>query len=332
MFDGSSFDVMQTAPGKLILCGEHAVVYDQPAIAMPLTTLRAAARIDPAEAGAGLTLRAPDLGAIWRLQAAVPLTDLADRTLRFLHVPEPDATLIITSTIPIASGMGSGAAVGVAIVRALAALAHAALDPAQISALVYESERAFHGTPSGIDNTVVAFEQPIVFQRQGEQSPRITPLQVGGPWCFVVADTGVPSETKAVVGDLRRRWQANAAAYEPHFSTIGDLVRQLGAALCGTDGPHLGRLLNANHGQLLDLGVSSADLDHLVGAALAAGAWGAKMSGGGWGGVMLALVEPAVAHHVAAALRQAGAARTWITELRAHPQPNLKLPSGHPSI
>ncbi|MBA3469496.1 MAG: mevalonate kinase [Herpetosiphonaceae bacterium] len=306
---------MYSAPGKLILAGEHAVVYNQPALAIPLMAVRAQVAVVPAAAGAGLTLHAPDLGEIWRLQAAAPLSDLAQRTLRQLELPEPDATLTLTSTIPIASGMGSGAAVGAALVRALAGLAGRSLDAAAISALVYESERTFHGTPSGIDNTVVAYEQPIIFQRQADGPPTITPLQVGGPWRFVVVDSGVASHTKAVVGDLRRRWQADPAAYAPRFAAIGALVQAIALALRSDSGPELGRLLDLNHAALVDLGVSAPELDRLVLAARRAGAWGAKMSGAGWGGVMLALVPAVQSEVVAAALRQAGATRLWTTEL-----------------
>ncbi len=307
---------MYSAPGKLILAGEHAVVYNHPALAIPLMAVRAQVSVVPTAAGAGLTLHAPDLGEIWRLQASAPLSDLAQRTLQHLGLPEPDATLTLTSTIPIASGMGSGAAVGAALVRALAGLARQPLDAATISALVYESERAFHGTPSGIDNTVVAYEQPIIFQRQPAGPPTITPLDVGGPWYFVVADTGVSSHTKAVVGDLRQRWQADPAAYSAQFAAIGDLVGAIALALREAAGPALGGLLDRNHAALVELGVSSPDLNRLVLAARTAGAWGAKMSGAGWGGVMLALVEAGNADQVAAALRQAGATRLWTTELR----------------
>ena len=307
---------MYSAPGKLILAGEHAVVYNQPALAIPLMAVRAQVAITSAARGAGLTLHAPDLGEVWRLQGAAPLSDLAGRTLRLLDLPEPDATLTLTSSIPIASGMGSGAAVGAALVRALAGLAGQPLDAATISALVYESERAFHGTPSGIDNTVVAYEQPIIFQRQATGQPRIAPLAVGGPWHFVVGDTGVASHTKAVVGDLRQRWQADPAAYEPRFAAIGALVEAIAPALRTAAGPALGRLLDRNHAALVELGVASAELDRLVLAARDAGAWGAKMSGAGWGGVMLALVAFEHVGYVAAALRRAGATRVWTTELR----------------
>ncbi|XSG74688.1 mevalonate kinase [Herpetosiphon llansteffanensis] len=306
---------MNSAPGKLILAGEHAVVYDQPALAMPIAALRASVVAEPAPSGAGMTVHAPDLGLVWRLRATAPLSDLAQRTLDYLQLPEPDLRLTISSSIPIASGMGSGAAVGAALVRALAEQAGLQLSAHAISDLVYQSEKAFHGTPSGIDNTVVAYEQPILFQRQAQGEPLIAPLTVGKQWHFVVADSGIASETKAVVGDLRQRWLAEPDRYNAQFAAVGSLVRQIQAALASNAGPAFGQLLSQNHQLLQTLGVSCAKLDHLVQAALEAGAWGAKMSGAGWGGIMLALVPAERAALIQNQLRAAGAVQTWQTSL-----------------
>lgn len=304
-----------SAPGKLILCGEHAVVYGHPAIAMPIHALQATITSTASAPNTGLVVEAPDLGRVWHLHATAPLSDLARRTLDFLGTPEPDLALTIRSTIPIASGMGSGAAVGAALVRALAAAVGRTLDPATVSALVYESERTFHGTPSGIDNTVVAYEQPIWFQRRPQQAPLIEPLHVEQSLTFVVADTGVASSTKAVVGDLRQRWEEYAAPYEAHFTAIGSIVTTIRRLLSEPNDNLLGSLLTMNHKRLQMLGVSSPELDRLVDAAIANGALGAKMSGAGWGGVMLAFVESERAKQVATALGAAGAVQTWITRL-----------------
>ena len=306
---------MNSAPGKLILAGEHAVVYGQPALAMPIAALRASVAAEPAPRGAGMTVHAPDLGVVWRLRATAPLSDLAQRTLDYLQLPEPDLRLTISSSIPIASGMGSGAAVGAALVRALAEQAGQQLSAQVISDLVYQSEKAFHGTPSGIDNTVVAYEQPILFQRQTQAEPLIAPLAVGDQWHFVVADSGIASETKAVVGDLRQRWLADSELYNRQFVAVGNLVRQIQTALAGNDAELFGQLLSQNHQLLQTLGVSAEKLDYLVQTALAAGAWGAKMSGAGWGGIMLALVPAERASHVQQKLRAAGAVQTWQTSL-----------------
>ena len=114
-----------SAPGKVILFGEHAVVYGQPAIAMPVTQVQASATVAPAPPGSGLTIVASDLGADFRLDTAPPdepLTAAARLTLDHCSAPEPDATLTLHSTIPIASGLGSGTAVSTALIRATSAL------------------------------------------------------------------------------------------------------------------------------------------------------------------------------------------------------------------
>jgi mevalonate kinase len=320
-----------SAPAKLILCGEHAVVYGRPAIALPLASLRARAEIGPGEPGGGITFAAPDLGRSWRAAEAPddPLSALALATLAHLGVATPDITLSIRSDIPIASGMGSGAAVGTAVVRALAALAGRELPAAQISALVYESERRLHGTPSGIDNTVVAFEQPIWFQRAiRQQSSAASPiganaspqsssfLPIAAPFTLVIGDTGVRSPTRGPVGALRQRRQEQPARYEALFDQVGEIVAGARAALASGDTAALGPLLSANHELLGALGVSSPELDRLVRAALAAGSLGAKLSGAGWGGVMLALAPDAEATPaIAAALTGAGAARVLTTSV-----------------
>lgn len=324
--------MIQSAPAKLILCGEHAVVYGRPAIALPLASLRATATVTPAETGAGLAIAAPNLGRAWQAAAAPdePLSALALATLAALGVAAADLTLTIRSDIPIASGMGSGAAVATAAVRALAAYAGRELLPAQVSSLVYESERRLHGTPSGIDNTVVAFERPIWFQRtREEQRPAATldrevvPTQpafisIAAPFTLVIGDTGVRSPTRAPVGALRRRWQAAPAEHEALFEQIGGLVLRARAALASGGVAALGPLLSANHELLQALGVSSPELDRLVLAAHDGGALGAKLSGAGWGGVMLALAPgDAAAAPIASALAEAGAARVITTAVAA---------------
>ena len=299
-----------SAPAKLILCGEHAVVYGRPAIAVPLSDVRAYARVEPGQAGSGLRFIAPDLGENWSAaeQPAHPLSELARAALERLGVEDADLTIALRSDIPIASGMGSGAAIGTALVRALAAHVGLALPPAEVAALVYASERRFHGTPSGIDNTVVAYEQAIWFERR-EPAPLIEPLTIGAPLTLLVGDSGVRSATRLPVGAVRERWQADPRRYEALFDQVGELVVRARAALASGDIRLLGTLLDANQALLEQIGVSSPELERLVAAARAAGALGAKLSGAGWGGVMLALVTPETRDSVAEALRAAGATR-----------------------
>jgi mevalonate kinase len=309
--------VTATAPGKIILFGEHAVVYGQPAIAVPVHQVQATATIVPGLAGSGLVLSAVDLDRVTPLAEASdddPLAAVTRLALAHLDAPPPDATLAVRSTIPIASGLGSGAAVSAAIARALAAYVGHELETETINQIVYEVEKLHHGTPSGIDNTVVVYGAPVYFVRG--QAPQT--FVVGAPLHLVIGDTGVASPTRIAVGDVRQGWERETARYERLFAQVGQVVvgaRQL--VEVGGRAAELGELMDRNHGLLRRMGVSSPELDRLVAAARAAGALGAKLSGAGRGGNMIALVEPGAQVCVADALRRSGAVRVINTVVPA---------------
>ncbi|MCS6773665.1 MAG: mevalonate kinase [Thermoflexales bacterium] len=305
--------VERSACAKVILCGEHAVVYGRPAIALPLPSLRAVARVEPATGG--LTINAPDIGRTVRLCDAAaddPLAQIVRLTLAHLNKAAPDAMITIRSAIPLGANLGSGAAVSVAIARALAAYVGAELSAAACSALAFEVEKRYHGTPSGVDNTVIAYEQPVWFVRgcPPEVLSDITAIAADLP--LVIADTGRATPTHIPVGDVRKGWERDRARFETLFDAIAEQVLRAREALQQRDWRALGKAMSANHALLQQLDVSCPELDTLCQAALAAGALGAKMSGGGRGGVMLALARDA--DHVAslsAALRAAGATRIY---------------------
>jgi mevalonate kinase len=326
-----------SAPGKVILFGEHAVVYGQPAIAVPVTAVSARATVAPGGRGTGVWLECSDLpapddcgtGCRYALRDAAfddPLQRTVMLTLdRYGCVGEPDIVLTIASTIPIARGMGSGAAVATAVVRALAAyLGHTPMAE-DVSSLVYEVEKIFHGTPSGIDNTVIAHGTPVYFTRGRGMSV----LHVGAPFTLVIADSGVPSSTREVVAQVRRSWQAEPRRYDALFEAIGAVSRIARTLIETGDWQALGDLMNENQALLAQLDVSSTELDKLIAAARAAGARGAKLSGAGRGGYVLALAEPASNDAVADALRAAGAAQVMVTTVG---DPATGLPWGRPGV
>ncbi len=305
-----------SAPGKIILFGEHAVVYGRPAIAAPVTQAKATVTVKPARPGSGLALVAADLGTRVTLDTAPaddPLAAAAHLTLAHNDAPCPDAVAVIRSTIPIASGLGSGAAVSTALVRGLAEFLGFELLPAEVSAIVFEVEKIHHGTPSGIDNTVIAYEQPVYFVRdpRGSERAKIEPLPVGARFRLLIADTGISSPTKLVVEDVRRGWQREPNHYEALFDRIGAVVEAGRSAIERGEVEALGPLMDENQDLLVELGVSSSRLDQLVEVARSAGALGAKLSGGGRGGNMLALVEEvgagAANEKLTEALKNAGA-------------------------
>src|SRR5690606_29176624 len=119
--------------------------------------------------------------------------------LRALDAAPPSATIRIRSDIPIASGLGSGAAVSTALARALCALLERELDDAALNTLIYEVEKIHHGTPSGIDNTVIVYERPIYFMR----GKPIQPVTIGAPFTLLIGDTGKSASTREAVAGVR---------------------------------------------------------------------------------------------------------------------------------
>ena len=310
--------ITATAPGKIILFGEHAVVYGRPAIAIPVTDVRARAIVTPElrNPPGSVHIQAPDIqldAQLSELPENHPLRAIMMGVQSALGLNRlPALTLRITSTIPVAAGLGSGAAVSVAVVRALSAFLGHPLDNEQVSALAYEVEKLHHGTPSGIDNTVITYAMPVYFVR----GQPIRAFKVRRPFSLVIGDTGIPASTAVAVGDVRLAWQADPPAYERIFDQVGQIVEQARSAIETGETAPLGALMDQNQSLLEQMGVSSPELERLVHTAREAGAEGAKLSGGGRGGNMIALVTPENAEAIAAALQKAGAARTLVTTVR----------------
>lgn len=302
-----------TAPAKIILCGEHAVVYGIPAIAAPVFGLQAIATVQPRKGD--FLLVAEDLGQTFSLQdTASPLIRAALLVQEAYSVNLADIRLQVRSTIPIGSGLGSGAAVTTAIIKSLLQSSDIVFDYAKINELVYIIEQHHHGTPSGIDNTVIVYEKPILFTK-GHPFELIRP---GGRFCFVIADTGIEASTKQTVAHVKSLHEASPNTVQSIFDGIHDIVKQTRHALINGDVKQLGEQLTQNHALLQRLEVSVPRLDQLVSAALDSGAYGAKLSGGGGGGNMIALVSPELTTDVQQALMAAGAVNTYTTELNAH--------------
>jgi mevalonate kinase len=312
-----------SACGKTILLGEHAVVYGRPAIAAPVPSRRASVSVRTGAPGSGIAITAHDLGARYLMGHSCVddhgrfLLAAVEGALRALFPGQagPDFKIVpdleigydleigVRSSIPIARGMGSGAAVSAAIARGIAAHLGATLSRQDLSELVYATERLLHGTPSGIDNTVVAWETPVWFRKgQGAE-----PFAVGAPLALVIGDTGIASRTRESVALVRRRWEAQPGPLEALFDAIGGVVEEGRAAIAQGALHELGRLMDRNQALLQELGVSDPALEGLIGAARQAGALGSKLSGGGLGGCMIALAAPGDEERVEMALRAAGA-------------------------
>ena len=306
------------APGKIILFGEHAVVYGQPAIAIPVLDVTATARVTPilGAAPGKVHIQAHDIQLdtlLSELPEDHPLAAAIRATLQEITPNHtPSFTIQLDSTIPISAGMGSGAAVTVAIIRALSAFLGRPLPNERISELAYEIEKLHHGTPSGIDNTVVTFQKPVYFQRD---EPLQT-LALTQPTYWVIADTGEKTPTRETVADVRALHDKSPETCDVLFSKIGQIVRDARLALSQGDIESLGALMNRNQALLQELQVSSPRLEKLITAAHEAGAAGAKLSGGGRGGNLIALAPREKVAQVEKHLLEEGAVRVLTTVLR----------------
>jgi mevalonate kinase len=303
-----------SAPAKVILFGEHAVVYGRPALAVPVAQVQAQVTVS-ASARPGIWINAPGIGLsaeLGSLPSDQPVAAVIHNLLFSLGIsPFPPLHILITSSIPVASGLGSGAAVSVALLRALSTHLGRDLSDEQVNAFAYEIEKLHHGTPSGIDNTVITYGLPVYFIK----GRPIETFRPGRPFTLVIADTGIPAPTRQSVADVRALWAADPPRWEASFDEIGALCMQARQLIESGEPGQLGGLMDQNHALLQELTVSSPELDQLVQAARAAGALGAKLSGGGRGGNMIALVSSASAQGVAQALLLAGAKNTIITSV-----------------
>lgn len=306
------------SPGKTILFGEHAVVYGHPAIAVPLPSIGLQASFlglpdQPSGTVHIRNINTQQEDLLDSLPAESPIKVSIDVTTDFLKISRLPATEIsLSSSIPIASGLGSSAALAAALIRGLSLYLGFQLSNQQINELAFEVEKIQHGTPSGIDNSVIVYQQPIYYMKDHP----IECLILEKPLTLVVADTGKPSITKEVVSEVRDRLQAQPYVYTPILDQIGRIAKAAKRDLIKGNLVRVGALINENQELLRRLGVSCLELDLLVATALDAGALGAKLCGSGKGGNIVALAPEGKAEAIRDALLADGAVMALIAEIK----------------
>lgn len=292
------------APGKVILFGEHAVVYGEPAIAAALSTGLGATCEDhpvprlriPAwgKNGLDVQLDGGPLDAVGRAFAAI-----LDR----VRPASRDLLVTVDGELPLGVGLGSSAAFAVSVARAVADHAGRTLDQATTLEAAEAAEQIFHGNPSGLDHTICTLGGCLRYQREAE--PRFVALAIPRRLDAVLAWTPRQGTTLQAVAGLRARHDALAGLYDQLFALMGDLTRAGEVALLEGDAARVGQLFNLAHGCLNACGVSSPTIERMVHVARGAGALGAKLTGAGHGGAMLAITD-GPDRRVREALREAG--------------------------
>jgi hydroxymethylglutaryl-CoA reductase len=276
--------------GKVILLGEHAVVYGRHAIACPIPlTMRALVE----DGDNGVQLLIPRWGIEYQLskppEQRRSFEKAAGAIMDQLGLSERGMRIEVFPDVPRGMGLGGSSALAVAIVRALNQHFQLSLSDEEVNELAFLSEKIAHGQPSGIDNTLATYGQPLIY-RKGTP-PLVELLNVAHPLSLVVGMTRSEGLTAKTVSNVREARERNPKLYEKIFDDIDSLVLQGLTALQSNDLETLGELMNVCQGLLNALQVSTPELERLIGIARRAGALGAKLTGGGGGGAMIALCD-----------------------------------------
>ncbi|HEU4218592.1 TPA: mevalonate kinase [Streptococcus pneumoniae] len=283
------------AHSKIILIGEHAVVYGYPAISLPLLEVEVTCKVVPAESP-------------WRLYEEDTLSMAVYASLEYLNITEACIRCEIDSAIPEKRGMGSSAAISIAAIRAVFDYYQADLPHDVLEILVNRAEMIAHMNPSGLDAKTCLSDQPIRFIK----NVGFTELEMDLSAYLVIADTGVYGHTREAIQVVQNKGKDAL----PFLHALGELTQQAEVAISQKDAEVLGQILSQAHLHLKEIGVSSPEADFLVETTLSHGALGAKMSGGGLGGCIIALVTNLThAQELAERLEEKGAVQTWIESL-----------------
>jgi len=307
--------VVASAPAKIILLGEHFVVYGEPAIVMAIDK-RVYARVEKRN-DSRLHVRSMDLNLEVFFENGsfrVEQGDLKEAKMRFEPVKQAIEKVMekhgqhvgldieINSTVPVGAGLGSSAAVIAATTAATGAILDVKLSKEDILRITYTAEKIVHGTPSGVDPAISTMGGTMLFQ----MDTGFKPLEVKTNIPLIIGDTGVERSTRVQVEKVRDLVDKYPRVTEHLMKAAREIVLRAIEALKENDLETLGTMMNINHALLYGIGVSDESLEWLANAARKAGALGAKLTGAGGGGCMIALAREEKLEQVSEAIQRSG--------------------------
>jgi len=307
--------VVASAPAKIILLGEHFVVYGEPAIVMAIDK-RAYARVEKRNDNR-LHVRSMDLNLEVFFENGsfrVEQGDLKEAKMKFEPVKQAIEKVMekhgqhvgldieINSTVPVGAGLGSSAAVIAATTAATGAILDVKLSKEDILRITYTAEKIVHGTPSGVDPAISTMGGTMLFQ----MDTGFKPLEVKTNIPLIIGDTGVERSTRVQVEKVRDLVDKYPRVTEHLMKAAREIVLRAIEALKENDLETLGTMMNINHALLYGIGVSDESLEWLANAARKAGALGAKLTGAGGGGCMIALAREEKLEQVSEAIQRSG--------------------------
>ena len=270
--------------GKVILFGEHFVVYGIPAIASAIND-KTLATVEDSDRFEMVDNRNETPG--YKVKKKQEQEASMDFIFQAVGMERPNIRITLAGDLLAASGVGASAASCAAIARALSGHFNLSFDDKRINEIAHEGEKGYHGTPSGIDDTAATYGGLLWFKK-GDPN-QIDLISIREPVEIVMGNTGLTSDTKEVVGEVRKQKEGNPEEYERIFKEEEELVKGARKAFEDYDIKKIGELMNKNQELLEKIGVSCKELNDLINTARENGAWGAKLTGTGRGGYMVAL-------------------------------------------
>lgn len=300
---------------KLIIIGEHSVVYGYPAITIPITSIPVVAKMNSTIEESRIESRfftgklstMPE-----NLEGIKVLIDKLDDKLNSNHIKY---NLRIESEVPIERGLGSSAATSAAIIRCFYQFFQKRLTKTQLINEINISESIIHGQPSGVDAVSVIASSPVWFEKN--KMPENIDMNITG--YFVIADSGIHGRTGETVADVKKLLTQNPQAGNEILKDLGKLTKDTSLALATNNLKKLGDNFNKAHDNLRKLHVSSAEIERLVSLANNNGSLGTKITGGGRGGCIIGITENLEqAQMLSEILESDIAVKTWIQPLNIY--------------